>query len=265
MTPRYLLVGLLVAAALVLNWLPGLDAAAEEYLSLAISDNLVIYGTARTINGVISVIQSVELSISVFAGVAVSLGEILDPLNDLIERFSAFVLYALAGLGLQKIVLVATSSLAMKVITTIALLCGFISWIAGLRQSDWLIKIAALLVLARFFFIIEVGTIATLDKLYFDDQKASAHSALQLVRDKFRDIYPKLPGEDAKVPEIPEIKEAEAVTEKATGAIVDLITIMLIRSLLLPLLFIWCLLLAARGVVSWPRPATAALPGAGTG
>ena len=52
-------------------------------------------------NGVISVVQSIELSVSLGAGVGVNFGEVLDPLNDLIERFSTLVLYGLAGLGLQ--------------------------------------------------------------------------------------------------------------------------------------------------------------------
>lgn len=263
MAPRHLLVGLLVAAALVLNWLPALDDAAEDYLSLAITDNLVIYGTARAINGLISVIQSIHISVSVGAGVGVNLGEILDPLNDLIERFSAFVLYALAGLGLQKVVLVATSSLAMKIITTAALLGGFISWAIGLRQADWVIRAAALLLLVRFFFIIEVGTVAALDKVYFDNQKASAHSALELARDQLGELRSKYLSWNSS--QGPATQDEVDMTDLAAAAVVELIVIMLIRSLLLPLLFIWCLLLAARGIVSWPRPARAALPGAGTG
>ena len=177
-------VGLLVLAVLALNWLPNLDAEATRYLDNAIADNLIIYATARSINGLISVIQSIELSVSLGAGLAVHLGEILDPLNDLIERFSGFVLYALAGLGLQKLVLAATSSLVMKAITTIALIAGFVLWTLDHKKHDWLLRALTLVLLVRFFFIVEIGTVTLLDKVYFDHRKTQAHTALELAQDQ---------------------------------------------------------------------------------
>jgi hypothetical protein len=106
------LVGTMVLVGLIANWLPEMDAAARAYLDLSMADSLVVYATARGLNAVISVIQSVHLSFSLGAGVGLNLGEMLDPLNDLIERFSTFVLYGLAAIGLQKLLLLASGSLA---------------------------------------------------------------------------------------------------------------------------------------------------------
>lgn len=242
-------------AGLILNWLPGLDAAAETYLADAIADNLIIFATARSLNAIISVIQSIELSVSLGAGMAVNFGEVLDPLNDLIERFSGFVLYGLTGLGLQKLVLVATSSLIMKVITTIAIAGGLVNWLWQPERFQWLPRLVLLLLVVRFAFVVEVGLIAALDKLYFDDQKAEAHSALQLaqqslsnLKDEYQDIVADqgfVSGTWEAAGSLFGTEEQSGITEITASAVVELIVITLVRGLLLPVLFIWLLVYLA--------------------
>lgn len=253
----------MVLALLVLNWLPELDAEATQYLDEAITDNLVIYATARAINGLISVIQSIELSVSLGAGLAVHLGEVLDPLNDLIERFSAFVLYALAGLGLQKLVLAATSSLVMKVVTTLALITGLALWLVAREKHRWFLRLVALVLLVRFFLVIEVGTVAVLDRLYFDQQKAEAHSALELAKDRLgtlRQQYMKAAGDQGFFKGIWETAseligddQQAGIADITASAVVELIVIMLVRGMLLPLAFIWALIAIGRQLLSGER------------
>lgn len=253
--PLKILIICAALVALLLNWLPGLDDAAKTYLADAITDNLIIFATARSLNAIISVIQSVELSISLGAGVAVHLGELLDPLNDLIERFSGFVLYGLAGLGLQKLVLVATSSLFMKVVTTLAIVGGLSLWLLKPGSHPWLPRLVLLLLLVRFAFVVEVGFIAALDKLYFDAQKEQAHSALQLAQESLSNLSEQYQQEIASKGFVSGTWEAagnllgseeqDGITELTASAVVELIVITLVRGLLLPLLFIWALIVIA--------------------
>ncbi len=79
--------------------------AAEDYEQL-FKRAFVTFAMARTINGIISVVQGTELALQP-AGVGVTLtpGEILDPVNDLIERFSWIMLGATVSLGLQNVLL----------------------------------------------------------------------------------------------------------------------------------------------------------------
>lgn len=266
------MIGFAVLVVLGLNWMPGLDQRAEEYLKYAMADNLLIYATARSLNGIISVIQSVELSVSLGAGVAVNLGEILDPLNDLIERFSAFVLYGLAGLGLQKLVLIATSGLVMKVITTVGLVLGYAAYLFRAGLHGWLVRLVTLILLVRFAFIVEVGVIATLDSLYFDKQKDEAHSALQLAQKslgQLREEYMAAISESGlygglweSVGTIVGSDEQEGVADIAASAIVELIVITLVRGLILPLIFVWMLVVAGRLLLN-PRgyPEQRKIPG----
>ncbi|MFZ7127143.1 MAG: hypothetical protein ACOWWM_13400 [Desulfobacterales bacterium] len=83
------------------------DDTGHEYFDKAIKNAATTYLIARGINGAISLIQDAEVMASpAGVGVSVSPGEILDPLNDLIEQFSTIMLLATASLGIQKFLLV---------------------------------------------------------------------------------------------------------------------------------------------------------------
>ena len=253
---------LLVILAILLNWSTQLDQAAEAYLANAVTDNLVIYATARTLNGLISVIQSIQVSIGVGASLGVNLGEVLDPLNDLIERFSAFVLFALAGLGLQKLVLVATSSVVMKTVTTLALIIGLMGWLIKNNPRHWLVRLSLLVVLVRFFFVVEVGTISALDTLYFDHQREQAHTARELAQDqlsKLRQAYMSAAADGNVFSGIWNTANSLVggdnqlgIADLTASAIVELIVIMLVRSMLLPLLFLWAVFACSRLLLTAP-------------
>ncbi len=66
----------------------------------------ITFALARTLNGVISVLQGTEIALQP-AGVGVTLtpGEILDPVNDLVERFSWIMMGATISLGVQNVLL----------------------------------------------------------------------------------------------------------------------------------------------------------------
>jgi len=95
---------LLLAAALSVT--PFMDnRAAADYEQL-FQRALLTFALARTINGVISVVQGTEIALQP-AGVGVTLtpGEILDPVNDLVERFSWIMMGATISLGVQNVLL----------------------------------------------------------------------------------------------------------------------------------------------------------------
>ena len=66
----------------------------------------ITFALARTLNGVISAVQGTKLALQP-AGVGVTLtpGEVLDPVNDLIERFSWIMMAATLSLGVQQVLL----------------------------------------------------------------------------------------------------------------------------------------------------------------
>lgn len=75
-------------------------------LSDMLKVTLTVYAMARGLNAVISVAQGTEMSIEPMGvGLTLTPGEVLDPLNDLIEQFSLVLLLASASIGVQQIVL----------------------------------------------------------------------------------------------------------------------------------------------------------------
>lgn len=115
-----LVILLLLVAALAVT--PVLDQrAAQNYESL-FQRALVTFALARTLNGVISAVQGTEVALQP-AGVGVTLtpGELLDPVNDLVERFSWLMLGATVSLGVQQVLLELSAYWLVQL--TVAVLC----------------------------------------------------------------------------------------------------------------------------------------------
>jgi hypothetical protein len=95
---------LLLAAVLAAT--PLLDQRAAQTYEGLFQRALVTFALARTLNGVISAVQGTEVALQP-AGVGVTLtpGEVLDPVNDLVERFSWIMLGATVSLGVQQVLL----------------------------------------------------------------------------------------------------------------------------------------------------------------
>ena len=95
-----------VLLSVVLAALPIADDTGRAHVDEAFRRALVGYALARGLNGVISVAQGTEVAVQP-AGVGVNFapGEILDPINDLVERFSWIMMLATSSLGVQKVLL----------------------------------------------------------------------------------------------------------------------------------------------------------------
>lgn len=111
----YLLLGVLLVAAGALSG--AFDEDAEEAVNSALKRSLVTFGAARALNAVISTAQGTEVSVTP-AGLGVTLtpGEVLDPVNDLVERFSEFMLVSSVALGVQSVLLEVSGWLPFSII-----------------------------------------------------------------------------------------------------------------------------------------------------
>ena len=82
------------------------DQVSDDYAEDALKRALATFAVARTLNGVISVAQGTEIALEPGGvGVMLTPGQILDPINDLVERFSSVMLVAASSLGLQIVLL----------------------------------------------------------------------------------------------------------------------------------------------------------------
>lgn len=103
---RKLLFSLLLGICLFYTWSAQFDRLAETYTEQGMQRTLITFAVVRGLNGVISVAQGTELAMSpAGVGLVLAPGQILDPINDLIERFSWVVLASGTSLGIQRLLL----------------------------------------------------------------------------------------------------------------------------------------------------------------
>lgn len=156
-----------------------LDRLSDDYTDQALSNAAVTFAVARVMNGVISVIQGTRVSATP-AGVGVNLavGEILDPLNDLLEQFSWIMLAATISLGIQKILLAIGPSVGFNLVLGLSVFYLAVSlW----SKHRWLLpqvglKLVLLVVVLRF----GIAAVVMANQLVFyafmqDDYQTSAH------------------------------------------------------------------------------------------
>jgi len=131
---------------------PQLDERAATYFVEVSQKTVVSYALVRSANAVVSVIQESQLQLAP-AGVGVNLavGQILDPLNDLLERASSLLLVALLSTGVQRVMLELGSATVLQAAAVLLLLCVPLLLLGktGAAATQWLLRGAVLLVLLR--------------------------------------------------------------------------------------------------------------------
>ena len=250
-----------------------IDRASEAQAENALKNALVTFAVARTLNGVISAAQGTEVALEPGGvGVVLSVGEILDPINDLIERFSAVMLIASSSLGLQILLLKITSWWGVSSFL-IAAAAGFLIVIwaprsAAANYAGPALRILLILLFVRFAVpVLIVGTTLISDAFLAPEQEA----ATAILRDTTKDIErisedaPTMaPGEQSLMDRLGEMideslesmrvgdrmKELKESASDAAEHIVSLIAIFVLQTILLPLLFIWMFMAMLKGIAS---------------
>lgn len=106
----------IIITFLTLNFLPQTQKISQSYIDNSLQRTLLSFGIAKGLNAIISVAQGTEIAATPAGiGVNFSVGELLDPINDMVERFSWVMLASSVSLGIQKILLAIVSSLYIQV------------------------------------------------------------------------------------------------------------------------------------------------------
>lgn len=131
------------------------DTTSQTYAQESLNRALLTYTAARTLNGVVSVAQGTEVALEPGGvGVVLAPGQVLDPINDLIERFSSVMLVAASSLGLQIVLIKITSAWGVTALLITVLAASLVfSWAPRFKDSDYAsatFNVALLLVFVRF-------------------------------------------------------------------------------------------------------------------
>ena len=90
----------LLALCLALSFT--IDDNAKKLVDDSFKQSVIVFGSAKALNAVVSLAQGTQINLPF---VTVAVGEILDPINDLVEQFSLVMLASMVSLGIQKILL----------------------------------------------------------------------------------------------------------------------------------------------------------------
>lgn len=248
------------------------DSLGQDYAASALERAFVTWAVARGLNAVISVAQGTEVALEPGGvGVNLTVGEVLDPVNDLIERFSSIMLVATSAIGLQNVLLRITGNAGFSILLGLSAFAALlVIWVPSLavreRLRGFVLRFLLITFLLRFAVpFLVIGSSMVFDRFLAAEQQA----ATAALRDTTADIEEMTA--DTEAPADPDrgmlqrftdmvgnslsslnVKERLAnLQERAsmtTGHVVDLIVIFLLQTIALPLMFLWLLLEAGKAL-----------------
>ncbi|QJC56170.1 hypothetical protein HC248_01456 [Polaromonas vacuolata] len=264
---RKITVMLLIAAAIACAWLAPMDGPAKSQVDAGLKRALVSFATARALNAVISVAQGTEASIQPLGvGVTLTPGQVLEPVNNLVEQFSNLMLVASVIFGIQKVLISIGSYWPLSALVTLAALTWAWCYLCQSHPPALLSRLLLILLMLRFAVpVVTIGTDMLWQKYLAADYAVSQNSisttsgqadqlnpvaqstaSSQSLVEKMKGWFDK--NADVSV----HFQNLKAAAEQAVEHIIKLIVIFVLQTLVIPLLMFWCLYGVIKRTVEWP-------------
>lgn len=254
---------LTVALAVVMSWLPQVDNRAQEQIDQGLQRALVSFASARALNAAISVAQGTEASIEP-AGVGFTFtpGEVLDPVNDLVEKFSDLMLLASLSFGVQKVLTEMGAFWLISLLLSLIAILWSRNQLLGLESSALMKRLLIILIAVRFALpVITLGSDLIFEKFlaaeyqtsqdFIDssssemedfNQSSANVTEEQGVIERFRNWSQNISFESP----IEELKEA---ADSTIEHVVNLMVIFLLQTMILPLLILGVIYNSAKRLI----------------
>jgi len=91
-------------AVLTILFTPLYNKISKQYVDSSLKNAAISYAIARSINAGVSIIKNSSVTLGVGMEGTIALGEVLDPVNDAVERFSDVLTLSVWSLGIEKII-----------------------------------------------------------------------------------------------------------------------------------------------------------------
>lgn len=243
-----IIVTIVLVVMAILSLFVSVDESAMALYDENFDRAIYAFAIAKGLNAIISVIQSSEVSASFFVGATVGIGQIVDPINDLIERFSWIMLASTVSIGIQQLLLILGKSLFVKIALTISVILSLATiWIKKLHFSFGFIfslKIVFFLLVLRFGAIIFIYSTQLFFTQVYEQQYNNSTHYMSEYKTELQEIQKKKQNLDSFWSKIEE--KMEVFSQK----VIKLITIFIVTTVLLPLLFLWFLFILLRWIFS---------------
>lgn len=268
---------ILIGVMLIAIWSSILDQRAAKDVEAGLMRAGLTYASARGLNAVISVAQGTEVNVGVGLGATLSVGEALDPINDLVEQFGDLMLLATVSFGVQKVLLLIGQHIIVKIGLTVAL-CAW----AGLLLLDvsrplWLRNLLVITLLVRF--AVPVAALGTevifgefLEPHYKSAQVGVDQSMAAVKEVARRPLEPQPDADDADGKGVigsavdwlaakknavgsamdphAALKRLKETAEGTVQDIIKLIVVFLLETLVFPVAILFALIFCARGLMT---------------
>lgn len=249
----------IAAVMLVAAWLPQLDVLATQQVDAGLKRALASFATARALNAVISVVQGTEVSVAPGgAGVVLTPGQVLYPVNDLVEKFSTLMLAASVSFGIQKVLIMIGGSWMVAALLTLAVLARVLLYLRQLHSPPWLTSALVVLLMVRFAIpLVTLGSDALFQEFLVGDYQSSQQgidsASGQIGKsESLGSVTTEANGDQGLVAKLKDwwsrnadlgtrLEKLKQAAEQATDHIIRLIVIFLLQTLVIPLLLLWAL------------------------
>lgn len=247
---RRKMLGLLILAILLaLVWFRPLDSIAEQYTETGLKRAFATFAAARGMNAAISVLQSASINLQIGAGASFQLGAALDPIDDLVEQFSALMLAATLSFATQRLLIDVAGAWPVSALLTVLFLTWSVFHLKDRAPPRWLPKLALGLLCLRLAVPIVALTSETTYQLLLASKYEASQSQIKIIElpnvevqatEGFSEMVKRWWAQSADMG-----RKIEAVKEKADSwveHIVRLAAVFIVQIVILPLLFLWAML-----------------------
>jgi len=169
-----------------------LDDYVDDYTNDSIKNAALTYATARGINALVSMMQSseIEAGVGIVSG-SMTIGELLDPLNDMIERFSTVMTWVLASLAAQKVLLLLASHELFLYLVAVLGISALLLLFYGQPQAQSLVFRSFLVVVfIRFALGLAVALNSGVDYLFLDQQLQANDAEIEIFQSNIISVDP---------------------------------------------------------------------------
>ena len=262
--PRRIVLVLVLLVLVVCAWWAPLDQPALQQVDAGLKRALVSFATARALNGVISVAQGTEIALQP-AGVGATLapGQLLDPVNDLVEQFAQLMLIASVALGVEKILIGIGSDWTMSLALTIVTLMFSVLLISGRRVGSWLPRLLAILLMLRFAVpVVVMGTDVVWHRFLAEEYRSNQQAIATTTQ--IAAAQDSATGSDGSSTGVVErirswltrasdvkarFDDLRQIVERAIDHIIRLMVVFVLQTAIIPGLLLWLIWTFARVVV----------------
>lgn len=261
---RRVLLLVLTAVILVFSWLPYTSSSAESNVKEGLTRSLTAFGVARALGAAVSLVQSVQVSGSVvFASGSVGIGEVLQPLNELIDQFAKVMLAASVSFGIQLVLLKIGAHWIVSALVSVAVLYAALRDWNGAAPANRALQ-GALMVLLMVRFAVPAAALGSeaVYKTFMAGGDTTDLTAMQRASPSFLgDLAVEPTNAEPSASKRDTLARMliakDAIRNAASGwtkNIVHLIASFLLQTVLLPLAFLFVVWRSSRLALNWLVP-----------